>query len=164
MEKYIYKVEFTNKIDGIISAFTVESFWLAMSDFALKSKTLISNTNKSNRNIVVRTGFVKNCPSAVFMETETIDSNTGKTLFFVSIKTIPDRGVGCGFSPFTPHKYRSESYISALTFTAKRLNQLSKGQVEVGKVIACLASKNDKSELWVKKDLPDRKRKKEFKM
>lgn len=164
MEKYVYKVELTDGFADIISAFTVESFWLAMSDFALKSKILISNTNKSNRNIVVRTRFVKNCPSAVFMQTETIDSNTGKTLFFVNIKTIRDRNVGFGFSSFTPHKYRSESYVSALTFTAKRLNQLSKGNVEVGKVIACLASKNDKSELWVKKGLPDRKRKKELKM
>lgn len=158
MEKYLYKIDLY-KIDYskgvelvILSSFTVNSFWIALSEFALKSKMMISNSNKiNNRNLVTRTGYKKDDSSVVFMETETVDKSTGKSIYSIRIKTIRDRGVGIGFSTNTDSQYTSESYMSVLLSTATRLNELAKGHVEVGKVVACLASKSDKSPYGLRK-------------
>ena len=150
-----YELTETIAGSGVSCVLKTKDPFLALADMMLKVRRPI--TGHVNRSLWLTKGKVGvesravpfNMPAVFDFITVVADKETDQPLFKIEIKTIiSKKPVATGLLPSSMNHYKDNSYYKALNVLQDRLLDWAQEDVEVAKVLACIASRDPDHIFW----------------
>ncbi|EGQ8891302.1 hypothetical protein AKG60_24865 [Vibrio parahaemolyticus] len=148
-EVFLYTVRQFNEKDEEVSLLETSSPVVAISDFTIKTKMYYKNDLSREVTVQQMPGtegaeIIKMISIVIDKESEIRES----VIYLETNKVSTESEITERFSEQTIKRYKSESYVSALSEVANNFLKLSGGNIEIMKIISVIAGKDPSHELW----------------